>query len=214
MGIGSDPDPVSGPVGRVGAGNPGWGGRAARGRGLGGPGLWNGRATSAFPPAPRGPAAAAGDRSVRSRTPGPGPPPRARPPGAPAGGRPRPPPGPFVLVVRGVQGQDQGPLCPGLSRAGCPQGPHPAQQLREAGRRVHLRRRSPGQNAVGIVTGPLPQFPAHRLEVPVRLQGRGHRILAAVVGQQHALHPQGQALAQTRRDRGQVPLELATQRIQ
>ena len=37
---------------------------------------------------------------------------------------------------------------------------------------------------------------------------------AAVVGQQRALHPQGQALAQTALDRGQVPPELAAQRIQ
>ena len=42
VGIGSNPDPVSRPVGRVEAGHSGRWKRDARGRRLGGAGLWNG----------------------------------------------------------------------------------------------------------------------------------------------------------------------------
>lgn len=121
---------------------------------------------------------------------------------------------PLVPLVRGVESQDQGRLRPDLLLAGCPQGPHPTQQLREAGRHVHLRLRTPGANPVAVVAGPFPQFPAHRLEAPVGLQGRRHRILAAVVDQQQAPQPQGQAPPQATLDRGQVPLEFAVQGIQ
>ena len=65
-----------------------------------------------------------------------------------------------------------------------------------------------------IVVGPLPQLPAHGLETTVRLQGHRHRILAAVVGQQRALQPQGQDPLQAALKRGQMPLELAAQGIQ
>ena len=46
----------------------------------------------------------------------------------------------------------------------------------------------------------------HRLTTPVGLQGRRHRILAAVVHQECALQPQGQALPQAAPDRGPMPL--------
>ena len=121
---------------------------------------------------------------------------------------------PGIPVVRGVQGQHQGRLRVGRVRVGGPQRPYPAQQFREAGPHCHLPVRTPRQDAVPVVVGPLPQFPAHGLETAVRLQSHRHRVLAAVVGQQRALHPQGQAPQQAVRERGQMPLELAAQGIQ
>ncbi len=60
---------------------------------------------------------------------------------------------------------------------------HPAQQLRAPGIHIHFLSQFPGENVARVVVGPLPQFPAHCLEIPVCLQGYRHRILAAVVDQ-------------------------------
>ena len=54
----------------------------------------------------------------------------------------------------------------------------------------------PGEDAVAVVAGPPPQFPAHRLEATVRGQSR-RRILTAVMDQELALQPQGQVPPKT-----------------
>ena len=121
---------------------------------------------------------------------------------------------PLVPLMRGVAHQHQGRPRPVRLRLRRPQRPHPAQPLREAGLHLHLRARPPGADAVRVVAGPLPQLPAHGFMAPVHRQGRRRRILAAVVGQDRALHPQGQVPPQAALHRGQILLELAGQGIQ
>lgn len=66
------------------------------------------------------------------------------------------------------------------SVAGCPCHcfPYPARQFREAGRHFHLLHRSSGEDPVGIVAGPPPQFLACHLEASLRFQDCCRRILA------------------------------------